>query len=346
MVASLIRRYLTIALAGALALSLASCKRSIPDNVAATVNGRAISNVDLEKQYQATFGSANAAERPSEDEVQTQRLEVLRTMIDNEILLQRAEKQGLMATDADVEARFAELKAPYTQEELQKQLSARHMTVEDWKAQLRRDLSIRKLLNKDIASRISITDQDVKNFYNANKASFNLAEPRVHMAQILVTPNPDPSVHNLKNDKAQNEEQAKRKIEMLNARIRQGDDFAMLAQNYSEDPASAPNGGDLGFFPESALSKAGPELQKILDAMTPGQVTPPIHMQEGYRILKLISREPAGQRELNDPQVQQTIREQLFNRRDNLLRAAYYEVARDEARVINYLAASIAEPPK
>ena len=346
MVASLNRRYLTAALTAALSLALFSCKRSIPENVAATVNGRPIGTVDLEKQYQATFGSANAAERPSEDEVQTQRLEVLRTMIDNEILLQRAEKQGLMATDADVEARFAELKAPYTQEELQKQLSARHMSIEDWKAQLRRDLSIRKLLNKDIASRISITDQDVKNFYNANKATFNLAEPRVHMAQILVTPNPDPAVRNLKNDKAQNEEQARRKIEMLNSRIRQGEDFAMLAQNYSEDPNSAPNGGDLGFFPESALSKAGPELQKILDGMTPGQVTQPIRMQEGYRILKLLSREPAGQRELNDPQVQQTIREQLFNRRDNLLRAAYYEVARDEARVVNYLAASIAEPPK
>jgi peptidyl-prolyl cis-trans isomerase SurA len=173
-----------------------------------------------------------------------------------------------------------------------------------------------------------------------------VAEPQIHMAQILVTPNPDPSVHNLKNDKAQNDDQARRKIEMLNSRIRQGEDFAMLAQNYSEDPNTAPNGGDLGFIPESALQKVSPELQKNIDGMTPGQVTPPLHMQEGYRILKLISREPAGQRELNDPQVQQTIRETLFNRRDNLLRAAYYEVARDEAKVSNYLAIGIAEPKK
>ncbi|HZU24621.1 MAG TPA: peptidylprolyl isomerase [Bryobacteraceae bacterium] len=334
------------ALAAALLLALTSCKTSLPDNVAAVVNGRTISYADLEKRYQAQFGSANAAERPSTDQVQTQRLEVLRTMIDNEILLQRAEKEGLMATDADVEARFAELKAPYTQEEFQKQLSLQHMTAEDWKAQLRRDLSIRKLLNKDIASRISITDQDVRNFYNENKKSFNVAEPQIHMAQILVTANPDPSVHNLKNDKAQNDDQARRKIEMLNSRIRQGEDFAMLAQNYSEDPNTAPNGGDLGFIPESALQKVSPELQKAIDGMTPGQVTPPLHMQEGYRILKLISREPAGQRELNDPQVQQTIRETLFNRRDNLLQAAYYEVARDEARVTNYLAMGIAAPKK
>ena len=326
--------------------ALAACRHSIPENIAATVNGRNISFVELEKQYQAQFGSANAAQKPSEDQIQIQRLEVLRTMIDNEILLQRAEKEGLMATDADVEARFGELKAPYTQEEFQRQLALRHMTVDDWKAQLRRDLSINKLLNKDIASRITITDQDVRNFYEGNKASFNIAEPQIHMAQILVTPNPDPSVHNLKNDKAQNEDQARRKIEMLNDRIRQGEDFAMLAQNYSEDPNTAPNGGDLGFIPESALQKVSPDLKKTIDGMTPGQVTQPLHMQEGYRILRLISREPAGQRELNDPQVQQTIRETLFNRRDNLLRAAYYEVARDGASVTNYLALSIAEPKK
>jgi len=71
-------------------------------------------------------------------------------------------------------------------------------------------------------------------------------------------------------------------------------------------------------------------------------VTPVERTAEGYRILKVITREPAGQRLLEDPSVQQTIRETLLNRKDQLLKAAYYEVARDEAKVINYLASSIA----
>ena len=121
--------------------------------------------------------------------------------------------------------RFAELKAPYTQEEFQKQLAARKMTVDDMKAQLKRDLSITKLFNKEITSHISISDKDVTDFYNANKSSFNFPEPQVHLAQILVTPTPDPNVRNLKNDKAQNDEQARKKIEMLVARIKQGEDF-------------------------------------------------------------------------------------------------------------------------
>ncbi|HUA20019.1 MAG TPA: peptidylprolyl isomerase [Bryobacteraceae bacterium] len=330
------------ALPAILLLLLASgCKRSVPENVAAMVNGRVITFTDLDKQYEAQFMSAT--ERPSDDQMMIQKLEVLRTLVDNEIMLQRAEKLGLMATDADVESKFAELKAPYTQEEFQKQLAARKMSADDMKAQLKRDLSITKLFNKEITSHISISDKDVTDFYNANKSSFNFPEPQVHLAQILVTPTPDPNVRNLKNDKAQNEEQARKKIEMIAARLKQGDDFMALAQNLSEDPNTAPNGGDLGFVPESALEKANPDIRKVIQAASPGQITPVVKTAEGYRIFKIYSKEPAGQRELSDPRVQQNIRETLINRKDQLLRAAYYEVARDEARVVNYLAQSIVQ---
>ncbi len=275
--------------------------------------------------------------------MEIQKLEVLRTLVDNEIMLQRAEKLGLMATDADVESRFAELKAPYTQEEFQKQLDARKMTVDDMKAQLKRDLSITKLFNKEITSHISISDKDVTDFYNSNKSSFNFPEPQVHLAQILVSPMPDPNVRNLKNDKAQNDEQARKKMDMLVARLKQGEDFVTLAQNFSEDPTTAPNGGDLGFVPESALEKANPEIRAVIQSAPAGTVTRVVKTAEGYRIFKIYSKEPAGQRELTDPRVQQNIRETLINRKDQLLRAAYYEVARDEAQVVNYLAQAVTQ---
>jgi peptidyl-prolyl cis-trans isomerase SurA len=313
---------------------LAGCDRAAPANVAATVNGRAITYAELDKQFESQFGGGG--ERSSGDQALIQKLEVLRTLVDNEIMLQRAEKLGLMAGDADVDAKFNELKAPYTQEEFQKQLDARKMTVDELKVQLRRDLSVQKLFNKEITSKITITDKDITDFYAANKASFNLAEPQIHMAQILVTPAPDPNVRNLKNDKAQDDEQARKKIQSIAMRVRQGEDFAMLAQNYSEDPNSSQNGGDLGFIPDSALEKANADLRKTLAALRPGETTAPLRTPEGYRILKLITREPAGQRELSDPKVQQTIREQLINRKDQLLKAAYYEMARNDAKVVNY----------
>lgn len=324
----------------AVLLLLSSCNKPAPANVAATVNSRPVTYTEVDKQYQQQFASGNEGASP--DQVQMQKLELLRSLIDNEIMLQRAEKLSLMATDADVDMKFNELKAPYTADEFQRQLQNQKMTVADLKAQLKVRLTLEKLFNKEITSKINITDADVANFYNSNKASFNLAEPQVHLAQILVTPGADPNVRNLKNDKAQNPEQAKKKVETILMRLKQGEDFAMLAQNYSEDPVTAPNGGDLGFVQESALEKAHPELRKMVMSLAPGQTSPVIQTQEGYRILKVMSKEPAGQRELNDPRVQQTIRDQLLNRKDQLLKAAYYEVARNETKVVNYLAASVA----
>src|SRR5713226_7045083 len=160
--------------------ALTACNRSAPANVAATVNGRSITYAELEKQYQSQF--AAQGDRPSDDQMTIQKLEVLRTLVDNEIMLQRAEKLGLMAVDADVEAKFNELKAPYTQEEFQKQLDARKMSLDELRAQLRRDLSVQKLFNKEITSQITIGDKDITDFYTTNKASFNLAEPQIHMA--------------------------------------------------------------------------------------------------------------------------------------------------------------------
>lgn len=320
-------------------MALAGCKSSAPANVAASVNGRTISYSEVDKTYRSQYPPNG--ESGGEDQKSFQKLEVLRSLIDNEIMLQRAEKSGLMATDADVETKLNELRAPYTKEQFEQQLKTRNMTLDDLKTQLRKELSVSKLLNKEITSRINITDADVSGYYTGNRKSFNLAEPQLHLMQIVVTPTADPNVRNLRGDKAKNDDEAKRKIQAIETRLKQGTDFATIAQSYSEDPNTAPNGGDLGFVPESALEKTGPELRKLVLSLQPGQLSPIIHTEDGYRILKMISREPAGQRELGDPRVQQTIRETLLTRKDQLLRSAYYEIARNDAKIVNYLARSV-----
>lgn len=321
------------------AIAMAACKSTPPANVAATVNGRAITFADLDKTYKSQYTATT--ENVNDDLTLIQRLEVLRSLIDNEIMLQRAEKGGLMATDADVETKLNELRAPYTKEQFDQQLKARSMTVDELKVQLRKDLSVQKLFNKEITSKINISDSDVSGFYAANRKNFNLAEPQIHLLQIVVTPVADPNARNLKGDKAKTDEEAKKKIAALEARLKQGQDFAMLAQNYSEDPNTAANGGDLGYVPESALDKTGPELSKIIKSLQPSQLSPVVATQDGYRILKMISREPAGQRELSDPRVQQSIRENLLTRKDQLLKSAYYEIARNEAKIANYVARGV-----
>ena len=321
----------------------AGCKREVPPgpDVWATVNGTEIKRQEVEKYYRSRTNPEGQA--PSQEEALSLKLNILDELVNQEILLERAKRMALEATDGEVEDKFTEAKSPYTEEEFQRKLKETGGTVDDLKHDLRRQLSIQKLINKEVVSKISITDQDVAEFYNQNRAEFNVAEPQYRIAQIVVTPRKDPQVRNRKNDDATTDAEARRKCAMLAERIAGGADFAQLAMDYSEDPATTATGGDLGYIPESALSQSDPALKKAVLALRPGQVSSVIALRDSYRILKLAAREAPGQRELSDPQVQQTIRDALRNRKEQLLRAAYLATVRDEAKVGNYLARQVIE---
>jgi peptidyl-prolyl cis-trans isomerase SurA len=320
-----------------------ACKREAPPaaDVWAVVNGKEIKRDEVEKYYRTRVNPEG--QEPSQEEALSLKLNVLDELINNEILLERAKKLNLEASDGEVEDKFTELKSPYTEEEFQKRLKDQGITVDDLKRDLRRQLSIQKLMNREVVAKISITDQDVADFYRQNRAQFNVAEPQYRIAQIVVTPRKDPQVRNRKNDDATTDAEARRKTQMLMDRLNTGADFSQLAMDYSEDATTAATGGDLGYVPESALNQSDPALKKTVLGLRPGQVSGIITLRDSYRILKLIARESPGQRELSDPQVSQTIRDTLRNRKEQLLRAAYLAIARDEARTTNYLARQVIE---
>src|SRR5215471_1042081 len=327
----------------ALFLAMTGCNKvaqPAPD-VWATVNGTDIKRDDVDKYYRTRVSPEG--QPPSQEEALSLKLNILDELINNEILLERAKKLNLVASDGEVEDKFTETKSPYTEDEFQRQLKERGITVDDLKSDIRRQQSITKLMNREVVAKISITDQDVADFYNANKPQFNVAEPQYRIAQIVVTPRKEPQVRNRKNDDATNEAEAERKVRMLMDRLNSGSDFAQLAMDYSEDANTAVTGGDLGYVPESALNQSDPALKKMVIGMKPGQVSQSIVLKDSIRILKLVTRESAGQRGITDPQVQQSIRDTLRNRKEQLLRAAYLAVARDEARVMNYLARQVLE---
>lgn len=328
-------------------LTLAGCNRdSSGGDVMASVNGRKIYKSEVDKYY--ANQTAGSEQQPQGEQAVSLRLSILDTLIETEILMKRAEKLGLLATDEEVDRKLNEIKSPYTAEEFQKRLDEKKITVDDFKRDLRRSLTRDKVLNKEITSRITITDQDVAGYYNAHKAEFNFIEPQYHLAKIMVTGMPNPQVHNLQNSKAQNDADARKKIQMIANRLDSGDDFAKLAMDYSEDPETSNNGGDLGLAPESALKNTDPVTRDAVMKLKPGQYTPVLpllnpanHQPYGYMVVKLVSKEPAGQRDLNDPRVQQAFRQQLRDRREQLLKAAYYETLRNDAKVTNYYAEEV-----
>ena len=128
-------------------------------------------------------------------------------------------------------------------------------------------------------------------------------------------------VRNLKNSKATSDDEAQNKIKDLAGRLSRGEDFGQLAQNYSEDPETAPNGGDMGFVARGVWKRPAPSSASWWTPLS-RDLSPPVRTGDGYRILKGVITEPAGQRDLNDPRVQQSIRDTLLNRKDQLLKSA------------------------
>ena len=342
------RRKSLLAQAGAavatifLVAAMVACKSHVGGDVMATVDGRKIFRSDVDKYYDAQVASAQ--QPPSGEQATALRLNILHQLIEDEIVMRRAEKLGLLATDEEVDRKYNEIKSPLSQQEFDQQLKEKKVTLADFKRDIRRSITVEKVMNKEVSSKINVTDQDISDYYNSHKSEFNLIETQYHLAQIMVTPSPNPQVHN-QNNKAQNEADARKKIQMIAQRLDEGDDFATLAMNFSEDPETSGNGGDLGTVPESSLRNTDPATRDAVSKLKPGQYSPiigvvnPISKQAlGFRIVKLVGKEPAGQRELGDPRLQQVIRTQLHDRREQLLKAAYYEVLRDSAKVENYYA--------
>jgi len=326
---------------------VAGCHKGPQQGVVATVNGHPIFQTDVDKAYTAQLATNPQQQAPTPDQTDSLKLNIIHTLILEAIIDQRAAKQGLTATDAEVEAKLAEMKAPYTEEQFQAKLKASNLTLDELKRDVRRSLTQEKLLNKEINSRITVTDADVRNYYNTNKAAFNLPEPTYHLAEIVVTDQGNAQAGNLQNNKATNDEEARKKVQVIKNRIDSGEDFGELAANFSEAPDNASNGGDMGFHPESQL-KSNPVIYAAISKLSAGQTTdiipqvdPTTHKPAAYAIFKLISKDAAGQREYDDPRVQQSIRQQLHDSRAQLLQAAYREMLSDQAKIQNFFAEQV-----
>ena len=322
-------------------LVLASCGSAskASADVVARVNGKDIMTAQLEKQFQNRLNGAE--QPPSAEEAQDLKLQVLNQLINDQILLEMASTAGLSATDAEVDVKFNEFKNQYTEEKFKDLLKEQKMTIDDIRNELRKSITIDKLVNKEITSKISVTDAEIKNFYEKNKESFNLPES-YHIAHILVTPVADPDLRNGKSDDAKSPEEARQKAARLLREVQGGRDFATVAKESSEDPSSGPNGGDLNFQPLQAIENIDPRLAQAVQKMRAGETFPQvIETRFGFHILKLMEKDAGGQKDLSDPRVQAQVRQVIFNRKDQTLKNAFSEAARNKATVMNYLAERI-----
>jgi peptidyl-prolyl cis-trans isomerase SurA len=185
-----------------------------------------------------------------------------------------------------------------------------------------------------------VSEQEINDFFNANRAQFNIPEEAYHIAQLVVTPVREPQQTNRRGDDATTPEAAAAKVQALLERLKAGASFAELAADYSEDPESSQRGGDLGLVPVSRLKQAPPALRDAVINKPAGSVT--VVSQNGaHTIVLVVGHESAGQRDLSAPEIREQITQTLRTRKEQLLRAAYLASLHNDAQVTNYLASRL-----
>jgi peptidyl-prolyl cis-trans isomerase SurA len=337
------------------ALSLLAACRSTPStpparvvsaDTWATVNGVDITRDQVEKELRRL---RNTAETLPEEEMLLAKLSIIEDLIVERLLLAKATALNVTVPDADLDKAYNEARKTLSDDEFQKELARRSLTADDMREGLRREMLARKVLEQEVGSKISISDQEITDFFNANRAQFNLPEEAFHLAQIVITPVREQQLANRTGDDAATPQAAAAKVSMLMEKLKGGTPFADLARDFSEDPQTAPRGGDLGLVPLSAIEKAPPLLRQAAMKTTVGSARV---VSEGgaHTIVFVVAREPAGQRDLSSPGVRDRITAALRGGREQLLRAAYLAAARTDADVTNHLARRVVEaqgkPPR
>jgi peptidyl-prolyl cis-trans isomerase SurA len=305
----------------------------------AVVDGREITRAEVDQAYRRTGGAAQGL---AEEEILSAKLGILDDLILQDMLIARAGALKIEVADSELDKAFADAKQNIPDDAFQQELTKRGVTVADMREGLRRELLAQKVIEQEVSSKITVTAQEVSDFFLANRSQFNIPEESYHLAQIVVTPVREPQVANRTGDDAATPQEASEKVKMLMERLKAGANFAELAMGYSEDPETAPRGGDLGLVPMSRLKQAPPQLQAVVLKKTPGTVNV-ASMGGAHTLVLVVAHEQAGQRDLSTPGVSDRITEALKARKEQLLRAAYLTDARTDADVVNHLAHRIVE---
>lgn len=262
-------RILTLVFAGVLLIMAAGCSNK---DVAATVNGDTIKKTDinaqldqLKAQYPQMFNGKDGATRLKEFYTRLLDQEVSKLLVKQE-----AAKEGISVSDADVQKQIDSLKKGFPNDAaFQDALKKNNMTLDKLTEQEKVQLESQKLLDK-VTKGITVSDAEMQAYYDKNKKNLFTDKAATHAAHILF------------------DEKDRATAEKVLAQIKADPTkFAALAKQYSKDPGSGKNGGDLG-WPTSPFV---PEFQKAIDGAQPGALIPTlIHTQFGWHIIKVIEK--------------------------------------------------------
>jgi peptidyl-prolyl cis-trans isomerase C len=252
-----------------------------PADKAAVVNGTVITQAELDAQMSLVVDRLRASGRlPDVSQLDQIRGQVLENLIARELLYQESQKKGIKISQDAINEQLLNLKSQFPNEaEFNKALTRMNLTEDSIKEKLERDLALKKLIEDEVAPNVTVSDSEIRAFYENNPETFKQPE-RVKASHILIKVDPaaDPSL----------KAEAQKKIDLVQARLQKGEDFGALAKEYSEGP-SGPKGGDLGYFTRGQMVKP---FEDAAFTMKPGEVSGKVETRFGYHLIKVTDKTP------------------------------------------------------
>jgi peptidyl-prolyl cis-trans isomerase SurA len=313
------------------------------NETAATVNGKTIKMEDVERAIkQQAQGQEN---KLSPLELAAGRLQVLQSLIEQEVMFQKAEKEGTVPTDEEVTGEFNKRKTAsgMSSEQFDAKMKEIGETEASARLTIKKALAIQKLNDKITGKIDAPKDNEIATFYNNNPEAFK-AKRGAQFGAIVFDPRDTGEGDTTKTDL-----EAQTKAKEVGQRLLQGADFATVARESSEDRETGLRGGDWRYFSEEEMKQAfGPGFSEhVMTKMQNGQIFPQLIPFEGrYLILKLQRKQETDEaRTLETPGVKQEIIDFLLNARKQLLAASFQALAMNEAKVENFLAKKVVANP-
>jgi len=239
------------------------------ENVA-TVGGAGISLADFNERMEKKLSLMADVPSLNEKQVVLLKADVLNELIDEKVMINRADKLGISVSDGELKKRIEEIKKDYPEEGFKEIFKGRESHYRTWKEELRKRLILEILIHQEVTPQITVTDEEILSYVKSH-AKEGISEERVRISQILL---PD-----------------REKADAVLERLNNGEDFAKVAKDVSTDP-EAEKEGDMGFFSRGVLPEA---LDRVVFSLSPGKISKVVETPYGYHIIKVLEKEKGGE---------------------------------------------------
>jgi peptidyl-prolyl cis-trans isomerase SurA len=310
---------------------------TVVEEIIARVNNSIITHADLRRsreQLQTELRQESANNPTPVDEKEREK-DLLRDLIDQQLLLQKGDELGINV-DTDVVKRLDELRKQMnvdSMEDMEKAAQAQGISFEDFKQNLKNNLITQRVISQEVGGHINVSQEEIQHFYEQHKAEMERPE-QVRLSEILISTQTKPPVKTEEGKAALPEapspevvEKAKAKAAQVYEKLKQDGKFDELAKQYSDGPTAAA-GGDLEYFKRGTLSK---QLEGTVFGMKAGDYTEPIRTNQGFVILKVTEHQSAGVPPLKE--VENSIQEQIYLQKMQPALREYLTKLREDAYV-------------